>query len=162
MDYQPLILAAGRDDLDIVRMLCDKGADVNTGDKYGRTALMLASERGYLEVVRMLCDKGADVDVQDKYGFNALRCAIYRTELEIVKELCTRGAKVARRSGVFPAQSYLEVIEDRLSRGLVVPESILKSYQINQILATQHFKWNVMVLVGHIQVELLRKVHEWI
>ena len=51
----------------MVRMLLDKGADVNAkGGRYG-TALQAASERGHDQVVRMLLDIGADVSAQGKY-----------------------------------------------------------------------------------------------
>ena len=45
----------------MVKLLLDKGADVNAqGGRYGN-ALYVASERGYEQVVKLLLDKGADV-----------------------------------------------------------------------------------------------------
>nr|WP_297278145.1 ankyrin repeat domain-containing protein [uncultured Brachyspira sp.] len=38
--------------LEVVKLLIDKGADVNAKDDYNRTALMLASSNGHLEVVK--------------------------------------------------------------------------------------------------------------
>ena len=53
-------------DLDIVRELMDRGADVDAHDTNGCTALYFACEGGRLAVVRELLDRGADVnDVAD-------------------------------------------------------------------------------------------------
>ncbi|KAH8745815.1 ankyrin repeat-containing domain protein, partial [Diaporthe sp. PMI_573] len=49
---------------EVVQMLLDKGADVNTqGGEYGN-ALHAASHQGHKEVVQMLLDKGADVNTR--------------------------------------------------------------------------------------------------
>ena len=55
--------ASGRGHLEIVRELCERGANVNAATtKKGYTALMRASGRGHLEVVRELCERGANVN----------------------------------------------------------------------------------------------------
>ena len=56
-------------------MLLYKGADVNAGTGYCKTALMDAAERGHLEVVKVLLDKGADVNVQDEKGKRGQVCS---------------------------------------------------------------------------------------
>ena len=63
------LAASYRDNVEVIRFLLDKGADVNTqGGKYG-SALQAASLRGNIEVVRLLLDKGADVNTQGgEYG----------------------------------------------------------------------------------------------
>ncbi len=60
-----------------VKRLIDAGADVNTQEKEGWTALMLASEYGRTEVARLLIDAGAYVNAQTNEGFTAL---IYASE----------------------------------------------------------------------------------
>jgi hypothetical protein len=59
----------------VVKMLFDKGAEVNAqGGEYGN-ALQATSARGDEAVVKMLLDKGAKVNAQDgRYG-NALEAA---------------------------------------------------------------------------------------
>ena len=55
-----------------MRMLIDKGADVNRKDENGRTALMLAVDQGSTANIEMLIAAGADPNVQDNDGQTAL------------------------------------------------------------------------------------------
>ena len=48
----------------VVRLLVDRGAQVNHTAKYGLTALMLAVIRSHVDVVRVLVDAGADLQVK--------------------------------------------------------------------------------------------------
>ena len=50
-----------------MRLLLDKGADVNAQDGLHDTALQAASHSGHEAVVRLLLDKGADVNAQGGY-----------------------------------------------------------------------------------------------
>jgi ankyrin repeat protein len=67
--------AAARGEIQTVRAELQKGADVNTSDQLGRTALMLASFDGHTEIVRLLLSKGAQVDIRDSSGRTALMYA---------------------------------------------------------------------------------------
>ena len=46
----------------IIRILLSYGANVNTANKLGRTALMLASNKGYIDIVDILIKKGANIN----------------------------------------------------------------------------------------------------
>ncbi len=48
----------------IIRLLLNFGADINTANKLGKTALMLAANKGFIEIVDILVKKGVDVDAQ--------------------------------------------------------------------------------------------------
>jgi ankyrin repeat protein len=67
-----LVRAATRGDLESVMRLLAGGADVDSQDTEGRTAVTAAVYGGHLEVVRALIDGGADVDIQDSSRANAL------------------------------------------------------------------------------------------
>uniref|UniRef100_A0A8D2B9K7 Uncharacterized protein n=1 Tax=Sciurus vulgaris TaxID=55149 RepID=A0A8D2B9K7_SCIVU len=54
----------------VCRFLLDHGADVNSRDKNGRTALMLACEIGSSTIVEALIKKGADLNLVDSLGHN--------------------------------------------------------------------------------------------
>jgi ankyrin repeat protein len=62
----------------IVRFFLDAGADVNTRDQEGRTALMHVAESapGNLEIARILISAGADVNLTDNDGCTALEIAM--------------------------------------------------------------------------------------
>jgi ankyrin repeat protein len=78
----PLLLyaaAAGR--TDNIRLLLEKGADINARDDYGHTALMWAAKGGKKDVVKFLLEKGADAGLRDKEGKMALDVAKADDEL---------------------------------------------------------------------------------
>jgi hypothetical protein len=59
----------------IVRLLLDRGADINARSFWGGTALISGALSGRPEVVEMLIDRGADVDASDD-GTTALDFAV--------------------------------------------------------------------------------------
>jgi ankyrin repeat protein len=61
-----LILAAGYNKKDIVRILIDTGAELNEQESHGLTALHWAAVEGYPEICKMLVDAGARTDIKDK------------------------------------------------------------------------------------------------
>jgi ankyrin repeat protein len=78
---------------EIVKLLLDKGADVNTKTDNGTTALIEAASRGMTEAVRLLLDRGADANVMATDGDTALRLAKVQGYAEIVQMLEKVGAK---------------------------------------------------------------------
>ena len=80
------MLATRRGLLDIVNLLLAKGADVNSRDEDGRTALMWAadSESDSSETVKSLLIKGANPNAGDKDGATALSWAKKRGETPLV------------------------------------------------------------------------------
>jgi len=72
----------------VVKLLIDKGADVNVKDAYvGATALMHASMIGAIPVAKILIAKGADIKAKDKFGNTALDYAKKAKQTEMVKFL---------------------------------------------------------------------------
>jgi len=82
----PLIWASFQECPEIVRMLIKAGADVNTKDALGSTALVWASmsERDDAETVEALLDAGAAVNVKTAMGETPLTWAKRRGATEIV------------------------------------------------------------------------------
>jgi ankyrin repeat protein len=93
--------AASEGEMEIVRLLLDKGADINAqGGEYG-TALHAAVLQGEMEIVRLLLDKGADVNAQrGPYGA-ALQAAAWRGITKIVRLLLDKGADVSAQGGEY-------------------------------------------------------------
>jgi len=64
--------AVSNEHIECVQILIDKGADVNQGDKLGRTPLMDAAENGNKEIMKLLIQKKADINGLDKQQRTAL------------------------------------------------------------------------------------------
>jgi ankyrin repeat protein len=58
-----------------VKLLVDRGADVNEIDTNGETALHGAAYRGHNAVVQLLADKGATLNVKNRIGWTPLTIA---------------------------------------------------------------------------------------
>jgi ankyrin repeat protein len=63
-----LCVAAYNGHLEVVKLLLEKGADIEHKDNDGRTPLCVAAYNGHLEVVRLLLEKGADIEHKDNDG----------------------------------------------------------------------------------------------
>jgi len=96
----PLMLAAEKGVLEVVKALLDARAEVNTVASYGATALNLASTRQHADCVRALLACRAQVDIalneQSKFfgncnGFTALHSAAIKGSEEIVRLCCQAG-----------------------------------------------------------------------
>ena len=67
-----LVEAAILGNMQQVKQLIAKGADVNARNRSGDIALIRAAEDGYTEICKLLISKGANVNAYDYYGFTAL------------------------------------------------------------------------------------------
>jgi uncharacterized protein len=83
---------ADKEPLKIVRVLLDKGANVNQPTN-SKTALMHAANKGYKEIVNLLLARGAQVNAQTEDG-TALMQAVTSGHAEIMKILLAAGADV--------------------------------------------------------------------
>jgi ankyrin len=96
----PLFLAAKNGHRDVVSLLLERGALVNSARQDGVTPLFIAVQEGRRDVVALLLEKGADVNTQAKIGgVTLLHVGAYRGDQEIVTLLLQHGAdKNARMS----------------------------------------------------------------
>ncbi|MGI9075412.1 MAG: ankyrin repeat domain-containing protein [Bryobacteraceae bacterium] len=92
----PLMDAAAFGSTDAMKLLLDRGADPNTKNAFGATALMWAA--GDIEKVRLLVRKGADVNARSNMGRTALIIAVFHDgSFEIAKLLIEKGADTTAR-----------------------------------------------------------------
>jgi ankyrin repeat protein len=89
----PLMFAAEIGSLDAMKILVERGADVNLQNAFGSTALMWSVSDP--KKVRLLLDHGADVNKVAKSGRTALIIAAFTNpSAEVVRMLLDKGAKV--------------------------------------------------------------------
>lgn len=67
--------------------------DINTNDKYGRTALHYAVISGRLAVAKLLIAKGADVNAKDDDGQTPLHWAEKQNNPEMIRLFKMKGDK---------------------------------------------------------------------
>jgi len=90
----PLMYAAEVGSLEAMRLLIERGADVNAQNAFGSTALMWSVPDP--AKVRLLLDHGANVNLTAKSGRTALIIAGFTNpSSEVVRLLLAKGAKVA-------------------------------------------------------------------
>ena len=90
---EDLVNAAKEGNIEEMKSLIQKGADVNSKDKDGGyTLLILAIGYDYADIVTMLIKAGADVDAQDNKGNTPIIWAIRIGRADIVTMLIDAGA----------------------------------------------------------------------
>jgi ankyrin repeat protein len=96
---------------DLVEMLIDKNAQVNTADWLGETPLMSAAQRGDAKMVSLLLSSGASPDLSTQAndqtlagGFTALHLAAHNGHTEVIATLLEEHANpnLADGAGVTP------------------------------------------------------------
>jgi ankyrin repeat protein len=83
----PLVVAAEHGHAGVVRLLLERGADVNASDYYNYTALNNAARQGHEEVVSILLSCGANSSRRSVTGSTALIVASFTGHLDVVRQL---------------------------------------------------------------------------
>ena len=96
--FTPLMRAADRGQLNVVRSLLNSGAAVDAKGKGGMTPLMLAARNGHLPVVKLLLESGANANVSvptmETGEISVLIWGIMSGNQPVVQTLITNGAEV--------------------------------------------------------------------
>jgi hypothetical protein len=113
VDETPLICAAGTGNLEIAKLLLDRGADINAKAANGWVALDIAVSGGHVKMLQFLLENGAEtnsgqVHVCDRGGFDI--------------EMCT-AIEYAKLKGNTKIVRILEQAEERELAKLGVPSS---------------------------------------
>jgi ankyrin repeat protein len=90
----PLQFAAELGYFNIVKLLIDRGAQVNTTDKLGKTPLHKAACMHNRNIVEHLINNGADPNIKDKEHWTVLQLAVRMGQLEVVKCLIEKNINI--------------------------------------------------------------------
>lgn len=134
----PLIRAAARGQLDMVRELVRHGADVNARYDAGSTPLIVASWQGHTSVVRYLLEQGADIETRNLGGHDALAWAAEHGHLDIVRSLVEQG--LATVDEALPGaceNGHLGVVRFLLERGADI-EIAVGEYEMTPLVAAAY------------------------
>jgi ankyrin repeat protein len=88
----PILEAAAKGHMGVIRLLLENGANINQENKYGRNALFVASENGQETAVRILIEAGACVN--NEGGMTPIQVASEGGHKGIVEMLIKAGADV--------------------------------------------------------------------
>lgn len=94
----------------IARMLCASGADVNTPDAYGWTALHYIVDKGRADIAELMIESNAQVNATTAWEITALYMAAERGYIDVVKVLIASGAdpNITSQWGSSPLASAAE------------------------------------------------------
>jgi ankyrin repeat protein len=103
----PLMLASIGGHVEAIRLLIEKGANVEAADKSGMTPLILASFTGHVQAIRMLIEKGANLEAVDENCMTPLMYASVSGHADALRVLIENGANVEApdSSGKTPLQN---------------------------------------------------------
>jgi hypothetical protein len=134
---EELLAAARKSDVEKVKALLAKGADVNAKSAYGATPLFFACDRGSVEVVKVLLEHGADANAQDTfYKATPLGWAMgKKANPDIIRMLIEKGAKEKDIAMLYALRGgHLSVVKAVLAKGEIAQDLLdqyLMSAQVN-------------------------------
>ncbi|MDP0929925.1 ankyrin repeat domain-containing protein [Paracoccus onubensis] len=124
MNKMQLHSAAGKNDAALVSRLLAEGAEIDTRDSRGATALLVATHANAIDAARVLIDAGADVNAKDDINDSPYLYAGARGHLEILKMTLAHGAdlKSTNRYGgtaLIPAseRGHVETVKTLIEAG---------------------------------------------
>jgi len=130
--------AAADGEIEQVKSLISKGADINAKDKLGKTALHYAAEKGHAEVAKLLISHRAYVNAMDRNWAKPLHYAAMRGDKQTVELLISEGADIdaQNKNGRGPwfeamrslAAGRKEVVELLAAKGAKVPAFHLAAF----------------------------------
>jgi ankyrin repeat protein len=119
-------VAIKRGDVQDVRNLLDRGADVDARDRHGQTALMLAAHAGRRDVVEALIAHGANLNTTAKYGLSALMLALIAGHTQVARLLADAGTDLSLRGTGAPGFAGKTACDLAAERGMRELSALLK------------------------------------
>jgi ankyrin repeat protein len=102
--------------IDTVKLLIERGVDINAVGQYGWTALHQASYQGLTDVIEYLVSKGADINEMDSFGQTPLSISL----AVLVQDIGARRLQIPRRYRKEVAELLLKLGATPLDKSGVV------------------------------------------
>jgi len=125
--------AAKKGEIDKVRALLAQGADINSKDDYGKTALFLACEKGQAEIVSVLLKNGANMEIKDINDRLPYDIAVSKKHVDVEKLLLINHPRLGDAFGFAAIKGYTDVVGTVLANREIDPESYYAFQLIGQI-----------------------------
>ena len=117
--------ASANNNVELVRLLLDIGADINLANRDGETPLYVASLFGYVKMVRILAERGANINKANNVGATPLWIASAQGNEGIVIMLVENRADINKATNsagdtplyVASEMGYVEVVRILLENG---------------------------------------------
>ncbi|EAY03188.1 hypothetical protein TVAG_049720 [Trichomonas vaginalis G3] len=105
-DYTPLILASENGNINTIKYLLKKSANVHAKNCYQSTALHRACANGYVEIIDLLYQNGANIEETDDDALRPLHYCILRDNDEALRKILELKADplAKNKRGETPAQ----------------------------------------------------------
>ena len=129
----PFLLAVAAGDLDVAKVLFERGSDIHATGHCGTTALHLAAENNHCHLLEWLLSSGISIDVRNEFGGSALRDAVSGNCVDAATVLLQRGGDVheQKSNGLIhdaPLTDDLAMIKLLLKAGAEVNEASDSGY----------------------------------
>jgi ankyrin repeat protein len=110
--------AAKQGDATSLRSQILAGADLDSKDRFGQSALMLAALGGHFAAVQVLLAAGANPDVTAKFGLSALMLAVINGHEPVARALAAAGADLSLTGSGAPGFAGKTAADLARDRGL--------------------------------------------
>ena len=157
----PMSLAAEVANAEVIALLLEAGANADSPNLDGQTALQAVARTGNLKAAQLLIDAGATIDARERFGGQtALMWASARRHPEMMELLIAKGADVNARSAVRDYQRHVtaEGRPKSLDSGIQTIDGDLQLFHavITQLLLSKY----VLQFSSHPLQVFFVKIHE--
>ena len=108
----PLLIAAASGKTAAVRLLLERGADINAAAFDGQTPFFAACYRGNLEMAHLLHEQRADINLADQDGTAPVHAAACAGHVHIIQFLSQIGVNMEARGNIYIGEDWDQVLHD--------------------------------------------------
>ena len=101
-----------QNDVDMVKLLLDRGANTESKDQYDETPLLWAVRNNNVDMVKLLLDCGANIESKDQSNETPLWGAAWNGNMDMIKLLLYRGANIESKNENGWTPLYLATYND--------------------------------------------------